>query len=93
MVRIKSLMIAAVMAIAPVAQAACTPGLNYCATTLQTYGAGGASLASAIAAYASQKDKLLLRCNAGGSVTPIQICDNRCLDAGAGKSDYCTAFW
>ncbi|KAG6057098.1 hypothetical protein E4U32_005365 [Claviceps aff. humidiphila group G2b] len=39
MVQIKSLMIAVIVAVAPVAQAgACTPGLDYCAATLVRYG-------------------------------------------------------
>ncbi|KAG6022381.1 hypothetical protein E4U19_005087 [Claviceps sp. Clav32 group G5] len=39
MVQIKSLMVAVIVAVAPVAQAGtCTPGLDYCAATLVRYG-------------------------------------------------------
>ncbi|KAG6080587.1 hypothetical protein E4U15_003253 [Claviceps sp. LM218 group G6] len=93
MVQIKSLMIAVIVAVAPVAQAgACTPGLDYCAATLVRYGAGGESLARAIKKYSDKKTKLVLTCNRDGSVTPVRFCRNRCLNGGSGRSDYCSAF-
>ncbi|KAG6048843.1 hypothetical protein E4U17_007016 [Claviceps sp. LM77 group G4] len=95
MVQIKSLMVAMIVAVAPVAQAgACTPGLDYCAATLVRYGAGGESLARAIKKFSDKKNlnKLMLTCNADGSVTPVRFCRNRCLNGGRGHSDYCTAF-
>ncbi|KAG5968999.1 hypothetical protein E4U57_002438 [Claviceps arundinis] len=93
MVVIKSLMIAVIVAIAPVAQAgACKPGLSYCYNTLVDYDYDAAKLKQAADLMNLPADKLMktkYRCNKDGSVTGIMVCGKLCIDAGRGNNDFC----
>ncbi|KAG6047911.1 hypothetical protein E4U17_007345 [Claviceps sp. LM77 group G4] len=84
MVKILSIFMATLAAISPVVQArVCTPGLNYCGSTIKTYGFSDSTASDLIsdALYVCQDDgsmKLLHRCIG----TP-------CVDGTGGLSDYC----
>ncbi|KAG6142439.1 hypothetical protein E4U35_000680 [Claviceps purpurea] len=81
MVQILPLVITALVAMSPVAQAAgCVNGRIYCGHTLQTYGYEGA---------ASLVPSTLYQCGTAGSLTRLRNCTRACVDGGAGKHDFC----
>ncbi|KAG5952075.1 hypothetical protein E4U57_006412 [Claviceps arundinis] len=84
MLKVTSVFIAALAAIGPAVQAAsCTPGLNYCGLTLTQYGWDSSRGSNTLA------DDGLFHCVSSNRVKPIAYCENKCRDAGGGKSDYC----
>ncbi|KAG6026974.1 hypothetical protein E4U19_002320 [Claviceps sp. Clav32 group G5] len=85
MVKILSIFMATLAAISPVVQAkACTSGLNYCGSTLTTYGFSTASDLIPDALYI---------CQDNGAVKLLHKCDGvPCVDGTGGLSDYCFSF-
>ncbi|KAG6161384.1 hypothetical protein E4U24_005986 [Claviceps purpurea] len=80
MVKILSIFVATLAAISPVVQAgACTPGLQYCGSTLTRYGVKQAWEVIADALYSCQR---------GGTVALVSTCID-CQDKGAGRNDLC----
>ncbi|KAG5922203.1 hypothetical protein E4U61_005570 [Claviceps capensis] len=82
MVKILPIFLATLAAISPVVQArVCTPGSNYCGSTLTTYGFSTASDLIPDALYVCQDD---------GAVKLLHKCDGvPCIDSTGGLSDYC----
>ncbi|KAG5931176.1 hypothetical protein E4U60_006389 [Claviceps pazoutovae] len=94
MVQIKSLMVAMVVAIAPVAQAwNCTPGRRYCGWNLSRFNYDETEITKALQRSGlplEKKDKTLFTCNPDGSVRVFyRTCTNKCHDSGPGKNDVC----
>ncbi|KAG6122838.1 hypothetical protein E4U13_001109 [Claviceps humidiphila] len=91
MVAIKSLMIAVIVAIAPVAQAwNCTSGLEYCYNNLVKFNYDAEKLTQAthnLPLFKLRQTKF--HCNEDGSVTLDETCMALCMDAGQGRSDFC----
>ncbi|KAG6212595.1 hypothetical protein E4U35_003605 [Claviceps purpurea] len=80
MIKFLSVVIATLAAVTPVVQAgSCTPGLDYCGSTLMQYGWSTFGLAT----------MGLYHCTSSGNVTPKEYCYVQCRDGGAGMSDYC----
>ncbi|KAG6186946.1 hypothetical protein E4U27_008202 [Claviceps purpurea] len=94
MVQITFLMVAAIMAITPVAQAGgCTPGLTYCGRTLLEYGYDDAKILEAARAAGMPVQYTYLSlytCHSGGVIEYKQPCGDSCVDGGGGSDDYCT---
>ncbi|KAG6084523.1 hypothetical protein E4U30_006827 [Claviceps sp. LM220 group G6] len=83
MVKILSVFMATLAAISPVAQAGgCTPGLNYCGSTLIKYGVKKPTEVVPDFSYHCQPD---------GTVKFNHKCDY-CVEKGAGQNDLCV-FW
>ncbi|KAG6212284.1 hypothetical protein E4U46_004023 [Claviceps purpurea] len=94
MVQIKSLMVAMIVAIAPVAQAwNCTPGRRYCGWNLSRFNYDEGKITEALERSgwpSEKKDKTLFVCNPDGSVRLFhRSCTHKCHDSGPGKNDVC----
>ncbi|KAG5954113.1 hypothetical protein E4U57_004809 [Claviceps arundinis] len=96
MVQITSVIVAVMVAVAPVAQArACTPGLLYCGDTLQRHPYDMSKVAQAIqhaGLPVGNWDNILFLCNPDESITALKVCDVVCGNGGSGNNDYCTNF-
>ncbi|KAG6207555.1 hypothetical protein E4U35_000849 [Claviceps purpurea] len=95
MVQITSLMVAVIMAMTPVTQAAtgaCTPGLLYCGGALLRNGYDVTKIIKA-AKVAKMHEiyyyKSLYTCNADGGITHKEACITSCIVEGSGESDRC----
>ncbi|KAG6001976.1 hypothetical protein E4U21_003589 [Claviceps maximensis] len=96
MVKITSILMAALAAIAPVAEAGdCTTGLNYCGHTLLRYGDYKQRINDELGYspgwWDSSDTNALFQCVGGGQIKLIQKCP-LCMDNGGGKNDYCLPF-
>ncbi|KAG6314278.1 hypothetical protein E4U22_000149 [Claviceps purpurea] len=105
MVQILPLVITALVAMSPVAQAAgCVNGRIYCGHTLQTYGKETTLLSRRRICLSSSTKMLpilgyegaaslvpstLYQCGTAGSLTRLRNCTRACVDGGAGKHDFC----
>ncbi|KAG5977688.1 hypothetical protein E4U55_006609 [Claviceps digitariae] len=94
MVKIASIFMAALAAIAPVAEAGdCTQGLNYCGKTLLTYGDYEQRIVNAMGPNPPVgfqiKERSLFHCLSGGAIQYLRTCGWFCVDGGAGQNDGC----
>ncbi|KAG5977689.1 hypothetical protein E4U55_006610 [Claviceps digitariae] len=99
MVKIASIFIAALAAIAPVAQAnPCTEGVKYCGKTLKAYGDYNKKVHQTLIKALGYEpnpvfqadDRTLFKCLAGGEIEYMRMCSYACIDGGGGENDYCT---
>ncbi|KAG6078070.1 hypothetical protein E4U30_004555 [Claviceps sp. LM220 group G6] len=94
MVQITSFIVAVIVAVTHVAQAAdCTPGLLYCGDTLLHRPYDSSKILQAIqdaGLAVGYWQNILIQCNPDESITALKVCDGLCANGGEGNSDYCT---
>ncbi|KAG5928821.1 hypothetical protein E4U53_002579 [Claviceps sorghi] len=95
MVKIVPMVIAALAAVSPLAEAGnCTPGLKYCGHTLLAYGDYSARIYAALGhgpyIVDNEEQRTLFTCvGPNGEIQVDKICSRMCFDKGAGRSDEC----
>ncbi|KAG6172899.1 hypothetical protein E4U51_006601 [Claviceps purpurea] len=94
MVQITSVIVAVMVAVTPVAQAAaCNPGINYCGFNLKRHPYDMDKIRAAIkkAGFPSKySDEIMFHCNSDESITALKVCNGFCRNGGQGQDDYCS---
>ncbi|KAG5915956.1 hypothetical protein E4U42_007866 [Claviceps africana] len=95
MPKFASIVIAALAAVAPLAEAGnCTPGLKYCGHTLLAYGNYESRIYQALghgpSSWNNEEQRSLFNCvGPNGEIQLERTCAKLCIDQGLGQSDKC----